>query len=66
MDRMDRLVAEAVRCGFRVWQTKEAGWMFQRGDVTLTVRETPGTVVEWMWLIGVLRSAGLVFPPDGD
>lgn len=62
-ERMDRLIAEAVRQGFKVWQTKRGGWVFQRGTLTVTEATTPETPAQWLRLISTLRGAGLVFPP---
>ncbi len=61
-DRMDQLIALAVRQGFRVWQTKTGGWVFRRGIVTVTARRLPETGAEWMDLVRALRGAGLNIP----
>lgn len=63
-DRMDILVAAAVRQGFQVWQTKRGSWMFRKGAMTISHRETPRTAPEWVGLIGSLRGAGLHFPEE--
>lgn len=64
MDRMDQLAAEAIRQGFKVWQTRRGGWVFQKGTIVVTETSTPTTAAQWMRLITTLRGAGLVFPPD--
>ncbi|GHE32026.1 hypothetical protein GCM10017673_38500 [Streptosporangium violaceochromogenes] len=64
-DRMDRLIAAAVRQGFKVWQNGRGVWFFRRGLVTVTAAHTPTEGNEWVTLIGALRGAGLTFPP-GD
>lgn len=62
-DRMDQLVAAAVRQGFQVWQTRRGGWVFRKGIVNVTAAHTPQEGREWITLIGALRGAGLDFPP---
>lgn len=62
MDRMDELIAAAVRQGFTVRQTKRGAWVFYRGTVTVTAAATPEKARDWITLIGALRGAGLVFP----
>ncbi len=65
-DRMDEIVAAAVRQGFTARQTKKGTWIFWRGNITLTFRHTPRTSREWLEMIQTLRGAGLVFPPERD
>lgn len=65
-DRMDILVAAAVRQGFRVWQTRTGAWVFQTGGTTVSHRETPRSGREWVTLLGSLRGAGLVFPEEEE
>lgn len=62
-DRMDQLVAAAVRQGFLVKQTRTGSWIFYKGITTLIFNTTPRTPREWMWMINSLRGAGLRFPP---
>lgn len=62
-DRMDQLVAAAVRQGFLVKQTRTGTWLFSKGITTLVFQYTPRTPREWMWMINSLRGAGLRFPP---
>lgn len=64
MDRMDRIVAAAVRQGFTVWQTDAASWMFRKGGLLLVAAETPQTTREWLLLLGALRGAGLEIGSD--
>ena len=63
MDRMDQLIAAAVRQGWAVRQTRTGTWVFARGISTLIFSRTPRTPREWMYLINSLRGAGLRFPP---
>jgi len=63
-ERMDRLAAAAVRSGFKVWQTENGGWVFQKGRVTITAATTPETAMEWLALVQPLWAAGLVFPTE--
>lgn len=65
-DRMDQLIAAAVRQGFKVWQTKRGAWVFAKASLTVTEAATPTTVIQWVRLIGALRGVGLVFPDQGD
>lgn len=65
MDRMDKLIAAAVRQSFRVWQDKSGGWYFQKGIVTMRFKRTPEKGGEWIAMIGALKGAGLVFPDTG-
>jgi hypothetical protein len=60
---MDQLIGPAELQGFEVRQTGEATWIFRKGTVTVTHR-MPTTASEWLSLIGLLRRAGLVFPPE--
>lgn len=62
-DRMDQLIAAAVRQGFATWQTRRGVWFFRKGTITITCKETPRSPSEWVALIGALRGAGLNFPP---
>lgn len=62
-DRMDQLVAEAVRQGFKVWQTRRGGWVFSRRGVVITITRTPETGRQWMYALNTLHGAGLKFPP---
>lgn len=57
-ERMDKVLAEAVRQGFQVWQTSGGAWVFRRGDLRVSYRRTPATAEEWMTLINTLRAAG--------
>lgn len=61
-DRMDQLIAAAVRQGFKVWQTKRGAWVFARGSLSVIEASTPSTAVQWVRLIAALRALGLVFP----
>jgi hypothetical protein len=61
-DRMDQLIAAAVRQGFTVRQNRTGTWIFYKGITTLIFRHTPRTPREWMWMINTLRGAGLRFP----
>lgn len=63
-DRMDQLIAAAVRQHFKVWQTRTGAWVFSRHGLTITRSGTPETARDWMELINALRGAGLQFPPD--
>ena len=65
-DRMDQLITESVRQGFMVWQHPRGGWMFRKGLITVTCKITPETARQWVQLIGSLRGAGLVFPPERE
>jgi hypothetical protein len=65
-DRMDQLIAAAVRQGFKVWQTKRGAWVFAKASLTVTESATPTTAIQWVRLIGALRGVGLVFPDPGD
>ena len=65
-DRMDQLIAAAVRQGFKVWQTERGVWYFRRDPITVTSARTPRSGREWVQLIGALRGAGLDFPPSGE
>jgi hypothetical protein len=65
-DRMDRVIAAAVRQGFSVRQTVTGTWHFRKGISTLIFHHTPRNPREWMELINTLCGAGLVFPPEGD
>ena len=58
-DRMDRLVAAAVRSGFSVRQTSTGAWHFRKGIATLIFYRTPGTIQEWVGIVNTLRGAGL-------
>jgi hypothetical protein len=60
---MNQVVEAAEHQGFEVRQTAEATWIFRKGTVTVTHR-TPTTATEWLSFIGLLRDAGLVFPPE--
>lgn len=62
MDRMDQLVASAVRQGFSVRQTRTGTWIWRRNFQTLVTEHTPRTPREWMYLINALRGLGLRFP----
>lgn len=59
---MDQLIAAAVRQGFAVWQTKQGSWVFRKGTLTVTERNTPATAVQWVRLLATLRGIGLAFP----
>lgn len=61
-DRMDRLIAGAVRSGFQVRQTITGAWHFRRGITTLIFYRTPVNPDEWLVMIGALRGAGMVWP----
>lgn len=68
-DRMDRLIATAVRQGFTVLQTPTGSWHFRKGRITTMIfRRTPINIGEWVEMINTLRGAGLVFPivPNED
>lgn len=65
-DRMDQVVAAAVRQGFAVRQTRTGTWVFARGISTLIVARTPRTPREWMYMINTLRGAGLRFPRERE
>lgn len=65
-DRMDQLIAAAVRQSFKVWQNERGVWFFRRDPITVTSVRTPREAREWMRLIGALRGAGLDFPPNGE
>lgn len=65
-DRMDQLIAAAVRQGFTVRQTPEGGWLFWKGTITVFESHTPETAGDWMYLINTLRGAGLTFPDSGE
>lgn len=62
-DEMDRIVGEAVRQGFLVWQTRKGAWIFRRGNLHVILRETPRTVAEWQAALSDLTRAGLLWPP---
>lgn len=62
-NRMDQIIEAAEHQGFEVRQTAEATWIFRKGTVTVTHR-MPTTATEWLSFIGLLRNAGLVFPPE--
>jgi hypothetical protein len=62
-DRMDRLVTEAVRQGFRVWQTPKGSWMFRTGNITVHCAHTPQHWRAWQRLMFDLIKAGLEWPP---
>lgn len=62
-DRMDQVVAAAVRQGFAVRQTRNGTWIFYKGITTLIFQHTPRSPREWMWMINALRGAGLRLPP---
>jgi hypothetical protein len=61
-DRMDQLIAAAVRQGFAVRQTRNGTWTFAKGIATLTFKTTPRTPQEWMQMVNALRAFGLKFP----
>lgn len=61
-DRMDQLIAAAVRQGFKVWQNERGVWFFRKEPITVTYACTPREAREWVTLIGALRGAGLDFP----
>jgi hypothetical protein len=62
-DRMDRLIAAAVRQGFTVRQTQTGSWHFRKGTITTMIfHRTPTNVSEWVEMINALRGPGLVFP----
>lgn len=63
-DRMDQLIAAAVRQGFKVWQTKTGAWVYVKGSLSVIEARTPTTAVQWVRLIAALRGLGLVFPED--
>lgn len=65
-DRMDQLLTAAARQGWSVRQTPRGVWVFRKGMITVTVKRTPETGREWLALIGTLKGAGLVFPPEGE
>ncbi|RCG19029.1 hypothetical protein DQ384_38515 [Sphaerisporangium album] len=65
-DRMDQLIAAAVRQHFKVWQNERGVWFFRRGPITVTSARTPVDASEWITLIGALRGAGLDFPDSGE
>ncbi len=65
-DRMDQVVAAAVRQGFTVRQTRNGTWIFYKGITTLIFQHTPRTTREWMWMINALRGAGLRFPHERE
>lgn len=62
-DRMDQLVAAAVRQHFQVWQNERGVWFFRRAEITVTAKQTPESGREWVSLINTLKGAGLDFPP---
>lgn len=62
-DRMDQIVAAAVRQGFNVRQTRTGMWVFAKGRLTCIQRGTPMVAREWVRFINTLRGAGLRFPP---
>lgn len=62
-DRMNQIIEAAEQQGFEVRQTARATWIFRKGTVTVTHR-MPGNAVEWLRFIALLRTAGLVFPPE--
>jgi len=62
MDRMDQILAAAVRQGFKVWQGRYGAWYFKRGIVTVTFARTPQSGREWVGFLNTLRGAGLEFP----
>lgn len=62
-DRMDQLIAAAVRQGFWVRQTRTGTWLFGKGITTMIFARTPRTPQEWMRMLNTLRGAGLRFPP---
>lgn len=61
-DRMDQLIAAAVRQGFKVWQTNRGAWVFAKGSLSVIEASTPTAAVQWVRLIGALRGVGLIFP----
>jgi hypothetical protein len=61
-DWMEQLTEAAQRQGWQVYQTTKGGWFFHRGLLTVTTATTPETASEWMFLVGALRGAGLIFP----
>jgi hypothetical protein len=62
-DRMDRLVAAAVRQGWVVWQTDRGGWMFRAGNITVHCPHAPTALGQWQRLMLDLIRVGLVWPP---
>lgn len=58
-DRMDQIIATAVRQGFNVRQTARGVWIFRKGIATVTFARTPTTGSEWMTMVNTLRGAGL-------
>lgn len=62
-NRMNQLIAAAVRQGFAVRQTRTGTWIFAKGITTMIFDHTPRTPGEWMKMVNTLRGAGLRFPP---
>lgn len=62
MDRMDQIVAAAVRQNFNVRQTRTGVWIFSKGITTMTFKHTPRSPREWLEMLQTLRGHGLVFP----
>lgn len=65
-DRMDQIIAAAVRQGFTCRQTATGMWIFFKGITTMTFTRTPANGREWMEMIRALRGAGLHFPDEGE
>ena len=61
--RMDALLAALDRQGFKSRQSLQGSWFFTRNGDTTVVRE-PQTPREWIDLLYVLRSAGLIYPDE--
>jgi hypothetical protein len=61
-DRMDLVIAAAVRQGFWVHQTRTGAWHFSKRGSRLIVERQPVTPTDWWYLIRTLRGMGLRFP----
>lgn len=66
VDRMDKVIAAAVRSGFVVRQTATGAWHFRKGIATMIFYRSPASPGEWMSMIKTLQGAGLVFPIIDD
>lgn len=59
-DRLDLIVAAAVRQGWTVRQSRTAAWVFRKGTITVTARVTDARSL--VYLVNTLKGAGLAFP----
>lgn len=66
VDRMDKVIAAAVRSGFVVRQTATGAWHFRKGIATMIFYRTPVSSGEWVSMVKTLQGAGLIFPIIDD